>query len=385
MEINVGTFKPNKLMVEYVNQVIQSGRLSYGPFSKQFEQQFAQMHKAKYAIFSNSGTSSLLVALQTLKELDGWQDGDEVIVPALTFVATVNIVLQAGMKPVLIDIEPDFYGMNCELIPSAINSKTRAIMPVHTFGQPALISEVCYQGYINNLKVIIDSCEAVLVKHRGAPLGEWGNITCFSTYMAHFLPTGVGGIAITNDRQYAQHMRSLVNHGMSYFDLTNPGSFNPQKMHRDFLFTSIGHSARLTELEAAIGLAQLDNLPATIAKRQANAAYLINGLQKYESLIQLPETRPQTEHSFMMFPIVCKTVNRKAIITFLNDQEIATRLMLPLTNQPVYHDLFNEDDYPVAKWINQNGFYIGCHQDLRKKELDYIIAAFGEFFDAQRI
>lgn len=381
-QIGLGTFKPNDETFRLVNQVLRSGRLSYGPLSREFENRFAEMHGCKFGVLSNSGTSSLLVALQTLKELHGWQDGDEVIVPALTFVATVNVVLQLRLKPVLVDIEPDYYGMDCFKLGKATSNKTRCIIPVHTFGQPCYINEILSYSIWLGAKVIVDSCEAMLVKSLDKSIGYWGDIACFSTYIAHLLVTGVGGLSITNNPEYAEYMRSLVNHGIDLSELPSGADYDPSWLARKFTFDKIGHSFRLTELEAALGLAQLDDLANIIRKRQANAAYLTENLKPFEEWLQLPAIRPNTEHAFMMYPIVCRQAGiRDKLLNYLNVNGIGTRLMLPLTNQPAYKGLWDENDYPVAKWINESGLYIGCHQSLTQEDLEYIVEKFREFLN----
>lgn len=378
--ISIGTFQYTPEISSNILDTLTSGRLSYGPYSQRFEQDFAELHGCKYGVLSNSGTSSLLVALQTLKEIYNWQDGDEVIVPAITFVATVNIVLQSGLKPILVDVEPDYYGIDVEKISEVITDKTQCIIPVHTFGMPCDITAINYN--YADLRVIEDSCESMYVRQHNQPVGAWSDISCFSTYMAHLLTTGVGGIAITNFDIYAKTMRSLCNHGLSYDDLSaQEDEFSPDKLHRDFTFERVGHSFRITELEAAIGLAQLDLLPDIIKKRQSNAKYLTEQLEKYQDFIQLPAIRPNTEHAFMMYPIICNQHNvRDRLVRYLNENGIETRRMLPLVSQPVYRGLWNPDDYPVAKWIDDCGLYIGCHQDLSRGDLDYIIDVFHNFY-----
>ena len=389
------TFYPTDKMKEYIDDIMEAGRLSYGPYSQRFETEFAALHGCKYGVLSNSGTSSLLVALQTLKEVHNWQDGDEVIVPALTFVATVNVVLQAGLKPVLVDIEPDYYGINVNKISQVINNKTRCIIPVHTFGQPCdmdLLISYHQNATLPNgrfwntdIRIVEDSCECVGVNYRGCQdcidhsVGSESDIACFSFYMAHHITCGVGGMSITSNPEYARIMRSLVNHGLGFSNLPESEAFNTV---RDFEFDRIGHSFRVTELEAALGLAQLETLKDTLAKRLMNAANLREGLEDLQDFIQLPVTRPHTGNSFIMFPLACKQEGiRDKLTQHLNDKDIGTRRMLPLVNQPCYKGLWQPDDYPIAQWIDRNGFYVGCHQDLTTKDLDYMIEAIREFFE----
>jgi len=223
----------------------------------------------------------------------------------------------------------------------------------------------------------------MLVGYEGQSAGAWGDIGCFSTYVAHLITTGVGGIAITDDPDYAKTMRSLVNHGLSYGDLSGDSThFEPQRTRRDFVFDRVGHSFRITELEAAIGLAQLETWRGIILGRQANAVALTERLRDYEQYLQLPTVRPGAAHAWMMYPLVCRVEGaRDRLMAHLEVAGIGSRRMLPLTCQPVYRGLFCEDDYPVAKWINENGFYIGCHQGLGPGDLDYMAEVIGGFFE----
>jgi dTDP-4-amino-4,6-dideoxygalactose transaminase len=386
-QIGVGTFEVTPRMRALVNEVLDSGRISYGDKSRAFEERFAQLHGADYAVLSNSGTSSLHVALQAMKEIGGWSDGDEVIVPAVTFVASVNVILHNGLVPVLVDVDPRYYEIDCNLIEQAITPRTRAIMPVHLFGLPCDMTTIMDIAERHGLKVLADSCECMFVTHQGKPTGAWGDIVCYSTYVAHLLTTGIGGLSLTNDPRYAAKMRSLVNHGrdgiyLSIDDdrgLTN-GALK-EVIARRFNFESIGHSFRITELEAALGLAQLDDWYAMIFARQTNAKYITHLLSRYIEHLQRPLARPLTDHAFMMYPLVLRKEDKRALTELLEKRGIETRAMLPLINQPCYAGLWNADDYPVAQWIERSGFYIGCHQGLTINDLDRIVSAFAEYFE----
>lgn len=385
-QIGVGTFKTTSKMRQLVNEVLDSGRISYGPMSKAFEQRFAALHECRFGVLSNSGTSSLQVALQALKEMHGWQDGDEVIVPALTFVATVNIVLHNRMTPVLVDVEPDYYGIDVTKIEQAITPRTRAIIPVHLFGQPCDMQSVMAIARRHNLKVIEDSCECMFVSHHGRSAGAWGDVGCFSTYVAHLLTTGVGGLATTNDPELAARMRSLVNHGRDgiYIAIDDDKGKSADEMKevisRRFKFDSIGHSFRITELEAALGLAQLDDPMEMINQRLRNAIQLQTGLKSLVEHVQLPRIRQHTSHAFMMFPLVLRDEPKDALCQHLEAHGIETREMLPLVAQPCYTGMWNPDDYPVARWIDRSGFYVASHQDLTPDDLDRMVNAMQEYF-----
>lgn len=395
--IGVGTFTTTPKMRELVNRVLDSERISYGPMSRELEQRFAALHGCDYGVLSNSGTSSLQVALQAMKEIHGWKDGDEVIVPAVTFVATANIVLHNRMKPVLVDVDPIHYGINPGEIEHAITSRTRAVIPVHLFGQPC--DMVGVDGVLNGrLGVIEDSCECMFVRQKTLcddgemhykQVGSLGDIGCFSFYVAHLLTAGVGGIGITQSPIYAQKMRSLVNHGRDgiYISIDDDKDTETEKkqeiISRRFRFESIGHSFRITELESAIALAQLDDWEQMVAARQYNAYRLTEGLKQWEHRLQLPSERPGSGHAYMMYPVVLRDEPKIGLVTYLEERGIETRDMLPLTNQPVYRGMFNEDDYPVAKWINESGFYVASHQDLTEDEIDRIIETFSAWFQTR--
>lgn len=379
MQVTLGTWQSTPQIENAVVSVLRSGRLSYGPVSQAYEQRFASMHDCSYGVVSNSGTSSLVVALQALKQLHGWRDGDEVIVPALTFVASVNAILHNRLTPVLVDVNPHTFNIEPSLIESAITDRTRCIMPVHLFGQPAHMAKICPFALSRNLSVVEDSCEAVLAKQFGAYAGSWGDVGCFSTYAAHHLVTGVGGMATTNNPDLAKLMRSLVNHGIDLTELPNGENYDPSFLARKFRFTSVGHSFRMTELEAAIGLAQLDDLPAHIEQRRKNAEYLITGLTGLDGSIQTQATLFGARHSWMVFPVVMRYGSKWPVMRHLQAHGIECREMVPLTNQPCYN--FNEADYPVAKSINERGFYVGCHQGLTTEHLDYMIDWIGDYFN----
>jgi dTDP-4-amino-4,6-dideoxygalactose transaminase len=222
----------------------------------------------------------------------------------------------------------------------------------------------------------------MFASHYSSPVGSWSDIACFSTYVAHILTTGVGGIATTNNPDYATKMRSLVNHGRDgiYITIDDDIDYNTEVIKRRFNFESIGHSFRVTELEAALGLAQLEDWQENIHKRQANAARLYAGLKHLEDRLQLPEIRPHTSHSFMVFPIVLREGDKWDLCNFLEERGIETRELVRLTDQPCYSGMWNPDNYPVAKWLNSQGFYCGIHNGLTRDDIDYMIGVFDEYF-----
>lgn len=383
MQLGVGFIEIKDTDRQYVNQVLDTGRLSYGPFTKKFEEEFAKAHNVKYAIFCNSGTSALQVALHALKLKYGYQDGDEVIVPALTFVATTNIVLQNGMKPVLVDVDPLYYELDENLIEKAITPRTKVILPVHIGGLPCNMTKIMEIAKRHNLQVIEDSCETMFAKQSGQKVGSFGDIGCFSTYVAHILTTGVGGFVITNSEELATYCKSLFNHGRNniYLSIDDDKGKTQSELKeivsKRFQFEHIGYSYRATEFESAIGLAQIERYKENVSKRKENATYLYEGLKDLP--LGLPTERLDADHVYMFYPLVAE--DRNELCNYLEEHGIETRYLLPLTNQPVYKDLFNEDDYPVAKMLNEHAFYIASHPGLTKDDLDYIIRIFKEFYE----
>lgn len=368
---------------QLVREVMDSEWISPGPKINEFERRFAKAHDCAHGVMVNSGTDALRIALATLKEVHGWQDGDEVIVPALTFVATVNIVLQNGLKPVFVDVEADTFNLDPAKIAKARTSKTRAIIPVHMFGLMADMYAI--RKETEGLKVIEDSCETMGARFvLGGVCGSLGDIACFSTYACHLIVTGVGGIATTNNEEYASIMRSYANHGRDPYFL---GGYNQELknpvllIERRFLYHRVGYSSRVSEFEAAVGLGQLERLPTIIRQRQSNARKLAKLLSPVRYLdagpLQIPDTSPiDRDHAFMMFPIVIRdeNINRDEYCLYLEKHGIETRPLMPLLTQPVYKKLWGDisEDYPVAHRATTQGFYVGCHQKVTDDDLKYM-------------
>ena len=371
-----------------------SGRLSPGPFVQKFEKKFAEMHKQKYGIACNSGTSSLHVALEALKEKYSWDQNSEVLVPAITFIATSNAVMHAGMKPVFVDVDSRTYNIDTKLIEEKITENTVAIMPVHTFGQPCEMDSIVKIATKYGLKIVEDCAEAHFAVYKGRPVASFSNIAGSSTYVAHTITTGIGGVITTDDTNLAEIARSLIAHGRAC-TCENCIAYNSKQvcklrmqteMDRRFMMIRLGYSYRIGELEGALGVAQLENKDFIINTRKANAKILTDGLKDVEQYLQLPYYPEYVEHSFMMYPLVIKddkAFTRNEIVKYLEQNNIETRPMLPLLNQPIYKEIFGdiEKDYPVAQWINNNGFYVGCHHGLSKEELNMIIKTIHAFLE----
>lgn len=394
-QIGVGGIVISKKEKKYLRKVINSNRLSYGPFMQKFERDFAKEHQCKYGIMCNSGTSALRVAIEALKEYDQWKPGDEVLVPSVTFVASSNVIIQQGLKPIFVDVEKEYYGINPELIEKSITKKTKAIMVVHLFGMPCNMEKIMSIAKKHNLRVIEDSCETMFSTFQEQKVGSFGDISCFSTYSAHMIATGVGGIALTNNDDLAIILRSLINHGRDniYISIDDDKVADTEQrkmvIARRFNFVRLGYSFRVTEMEAALAQAQLEDKDEMLQKRRNNAAFLTKALSTHQDSLQLPKIRPESTHSWMMYPIVITdhTIKKTDLVNYLEENMIETRDMLPLINQPVYKKLFGdlESKNPVAAWINENGFYIGCHQFMGKKQLEHIRKTFNQYFKNKKV
>lgn len=386
--IGVGDIRLTKSDKNAVIDVLNSNRLSYGPVSQAFEKKFAQIHNSKFAIFTNSGTSSLQIALAALKEKYQWNDGDEVIVPAVTFVATVNIVIQNKMKPVFVDVDGQTFNIDHTKIESAISPRTRAIIPVHLLGLPASMEPIMQISRKYGLKVIEDSAETMFAKYKGKPVGSFGEIGCFSTYIAHYIVTGVGGLNTTSDPDLAVRLRSLMNHGRDsiYISIDDDSTENSDKLkeiiQKRFSFTSIGYSYRATEMEAALGLSQLQRKNNIIKRRKETAAKYIRGLKDLNEYLSFQYTPEDRENVYMLFGIVSKTDEKRALVNFLEESKIETRDLLPLINQPIYTKLFGNlsGKYPIADYLNKSGFYIGSHQYITNRQVEHVVETFHKFF-----
>ena len=371
-------------------QVLDSNRITAGPMMSRFESRIAELHGCRFGLMSNSGTSSLQIALGALKEIHGWNDGDEVLVPSVTFVATSNIVLYNNLVPVFVDVEPEYYDIDPAQIERRITKRTRAIIPVHIGGLPCDMDPILDIAKRHGLRIVEDSAETMFAKHKGRPVGSFGDVGCFSTYAAHIITTGVGGVGTTNDPDILVAMKSIMNHGRDSIyiriddDKGRSGNDLFEIADRRFSFVRLGHSFRCTEMEAALGIAQLEEHEEHWATRQRIACRYSAALGSLEGRLQLPAIRPQTEHAFMFYPLVLTDPrdSRSSLIRFLEDRGIETRYLLPLINQPVYRSMFGnlDSDYPVAARLNEAAFYIGCHPEMTDDDADYVIDTIQAYF-----
>ena len=385
MGITLGHLDISDKAKQYVNDCLDNNRLSKGKYTIEFENRFSELHECKHGIFMNSGTSALQVALAALKERYKYEEGAEVLVPAITFIATSNIVLQNGLKPVFVDVDPYTFNINPQEIEKHITYKTRAIIPVHLFGLPADMPAIVRIARDNHLDVIEDSCETMFAGIDGKSVGSFGDLACFSTYVAHLIVGGVGGLVITDDDSLAEMCRSLMAHGRDsiYTSIDDDDTITKDLIERRYKFDRVGYSYRATEIEAAIALSELERWQENISRRRYNASILDNKLSIFSDYLQRQAIPLGYDHSYMMYPLVCKEgVDREDLLMYLEHRGIETRYLFPLLSQPVYQRLFPglAEKYPVASRLEKNGFFVGMHQGFRDKEIEYIADTFGSYF-----
>jgi dTDP-4-amino-4,6-dideoxygalactose transaminase len=290
-----------------------------------------------------------------------------------------------GFNPVFVDVDPYTFNMDPKEIEKHITPKTRAIVPVHLFGLPCNMEAIMEIAKRNGLQVLEDSCETAFAKMKGQSVGSFGDAACFSQYVAHHVVAGVGGMVTTNDAALEVLCRSFMAHGRDSIYTRLEDDENPTSsiIERRYKFDRLGFSYRCTELEAALGLAELERWEENIGRRRSNAALLTQLLGRFEDYLQLPYIPKGYEHSFMMFPMVCKAgVDREALLMYLEKHAIETRYMFPLLSQPVYRRLFPgmAEKYPVARHLETKGFFVGMHQGMDSKDMHYIADTFAGYF-----
>ncbi|HCJ67037.1 MAG TPA: DegT/DnrJ/EryC1/StrS family aminotransferase [Elusimicrobia bacterium] len=384
------TEKTKKLM----KRILDTGMVSGGKHVREFENRFAELIGTKEAIALSSGTDADALALAVFYDF-GAQRNDEIIVPALSFAATGNAVLQSGFKPVFVDIERKTLNVDPSRIEERITEKTRAIMPVHLMGKPAEMDEINKIAKKYNLYVIEDAAEAQSALYKGKNIGTLGDMSAFSLYIAHIISTIEGGIITTNNSEFAEILRSLRAHGRACKCKTCVLNVNSRycskrfKYNTDvrFIFERIGFSAKMNELEAAVGLGYLGIYPEIFKKRKQNFLYIREKFRKFTPYLVTINPKPYEEMAPYAFPIILQEgtkFTRDELVAYLEKNGIDTRsLFLSMPTQcPGFKFLgYKLGDFPEAEYIGNNGLHIGVHQDITKEHIDYFIALVEKFLE----
>jgi dTDP-4-amino-4,6-dideoxygalactose transaminase len=296
-----GTFLPfftpdiTEREVEEVSNALREGWLTYGPRTREFARRFAEHVGAAHAVPTSSCTASLFLSLEVL----GIGRGDEVIVPALTFASTVHVIVQAGAKPVLADIETESFGLDPEEVGKAIGPRTRGILPVHYGGQACRIEELVALGRERGVPVIEDAAHSFGASLGGRRIGTFGDATCFSFYATKNITTGEGGMITTEDAGLAERLGLLAFHGLEGDAWQRYGS--PGRWYYDVV--EAGYKLNMNDLAAAIGLVQLERAEEIRAGRERVAEILRRGLEDQDDALELPTVRPGAEHTWHLFAL----------------------------------------------------------------------------------
>jgi dTDP-4-amino-4,6-dideoxygalactose transaminase len=394
MRVPFGTIAITQESKDLINKIMDSAKVSSGKYVREFEKKFAKLVNAKEAVAVSSGTDADTLALAVLYDC-GAKRGDEVIVPALSFVATGNSVLHAGFIPVFVDIQKETLNINPSLIERAITKKTRAIMPVHLMGKPAKMEMINKIAKKHHLYVIEDAAQAHGAVYKGRNVGQWGDLAAYSLYLAHVITTVEGGVVTTNNEKFSQILRSLRCHGRAckcevcILNTTCGYCAKRFKHGKDirFIFERVGYSSKMNEFEAAVGLGSLSAYQEIIKKRHHNLMTMIKRLEefgKYFFTIQEDKDEIIGPHAF---PIIVKEnapFTRDQLVDYLDKQGIDTRDLFSSmpTQCPGFSYLGHKlGSFPNAEYMGNYGFHIGVHQDINNGQIDYIFSALKLFID----
>lgn len=388
--------------LQYMVDASLDGWLTTGRFNDQFEEELANYIGVKHLITVNSGSSANLVAFSTLTSPKlgprAIQKGDEVIGVAAGFPTTVNPIVQFGAIPVFVDVDSETHNIDADLIEAAISPKTKAIMLAHTLGNPFNLEKVKAICEKHHLWLIEDCCDALGATYNGQHVGTFGDIATCSFYPAHHITMGEGGAVFTNDSKLAVIAESFRDWGRDCYckpgcDNTCGTRFNmqlgslPQGYDHKYTYSHLGYNLKISDMQAACGLAQLKRLPEFVEKRNANFDYLSKRLASLTDYIDLTKPTANSTPSWFGFPITVKEsagINRVDLTKYLDQYKIGTRLLFAgnLIRQPYFEGI----EYRVVgslentdKTMNQT-LWLGIYPGLDKPQLDYIAEKLEEFF-----
>jgi dTDP-4-amino-4,6-dideoxygalactose transaminase len=359
--------------IQSVVETLRSGWLTTGSKVKRFEEDFARYVGAQHAVAVNSGTAALHLALDAV----GIKEGDEVIVPTMTFTATAEVVLYFKARPILVDCQRDTFNLDPTRIEAAITPKTKAIIPVHMAGQPCDMDAILSIARKHDLRVIEDAAHSLPAGYRGHTLGTIGDITCFSFYATKTITTGEGGMATTNNSEWAQRMRMMSLHGISHDAwkrYTKEGSWY-------YEVVSPGFKYNLTDIAAAIGIEQLKKCDEFWEARRRIATIYEKAFAGLEE-IQVPLCRNDVQHAWHLFVIQLNVerlrINRNQFIDALREKEIGTSVhFIPLHLHPYYRDKFGyrPEDFPNARAAFERIISLPIYPGMSKADVEKVTGA----------
>jgi dTDP-4-amino-4,6-dideoxygalactose transaminase len=351
---------------ESIERVLESSNFILGAEVDKFEKEFAAFCRAKYAVGVSSGTNALSLALSALDI----KQGDEVITTPNTFVATAAAISHAGARPVLVDVDPESYNIDVSKIEGAISGKTRAIIPVHLYGQPSEMDAVLQLAKRHNLKVVEDACQAHGAEYRSRRVGPLGDIAAFSFYPGKNLGAyGDGGAVVTDKFELAERIRLLRNHG------------SPKKYYHEI----IGYNSRFDEIQAAILRVKLRFLDDWNAKRRINATTYSEYLKDLadRGLVTIPKERNVVKHVYHLYVIQVEELVRDGLIQHLNARGIGAQIHypIPIHLQKAYSHLgYNQGSFPVTEKLAKRIISLPMFPELERHEIEYIAQEIRAFF-----
>lgn len=363
MRINFGDVVIGEVARDRIRKALNKNWVSEGDNVTEFEEKFANQFDYQYAVATSSGTDACTIACASLYDL-GADRGDEIIVPALTFCATVNAILAAGFKPVFVDIDISTLNIDVNKIEAEITKRTRAIMPVHIMGKPCDMATIMAIAKANNLYVIEDCCEAHGARYNGKPVGSFGDFGCFSFYCAHVITSGEGGMVVTNSRDKELLLKSIKSHGRPFDSIY-------------FDFQRFGLNSRMNDLTAAVGIEQVMLFEQTFKKRRDNLFILLKLLDDLRWYFQFIEEKEYEVVSPHAFPIILKNTNksRDRLYDYLTSKGIQCKTLfgcLPTQHKAFEFLGYDLHAFPTAEFVGQQGLHFGIHQYLTNNDLHFI-------------
>ncbi len=395
-KVTFGTIRIPELSKKLIAECLETTRISSGALVRKLERRFAELVGMEAAVAVSSGTDADVLALAVLHDM-GTQRGDEVIIPSLSFVATGNAVVHAGFTPVFVDIEAHTLNIDPARIEEAITERTRAIMPVHLMGKPAEMDTINDIARRHDLLVVEDAAEAHGAMYKGKPAGALADMGAFSLYVAHIITTGEGGIITARTEEQAEILRSLRSHGRNcvcgscvlnkgavYCDkrFSGPGGEDVR-----FTFSRIGYSCKMNELEAAIGLGNMEDYDDILAKRRQNLLHVLERFDRFSPYLTTIQEEAHEQIGPHAIPIVMQpdaTFTRAQLTEYLERRGIETRtLFVSMPTQcPGFAHLGHKlGEFPVAEYMGRYGIHVGVHHDLEIDDMQYVLDVLAEFLE----
>jgi CDP-6-deoxy-D-xylo-4-hexulose-3-dehydrase len=415
-EFPASGFEPGETQIHFAGRVFDDSELvnlvdasldfwlTTGRYAEEFERRFATLFGLRHALLVNSGSSANLVALSCLTSRKlgrrRMRPGDEVITVASSFPTTVNPIVQNGLVPVFVDVDIPTYNIDVQMLDAALSDRTRAIMVAHTLGNPFDLDAVTAFAREHDLWLIEDCCDALGSTYRGKMVGTFGDLATVSFYPAHHITMGEGGCVLTNTGRLKVLAESFRDWGRDCW--CAPGKENtcgkrfdhqlgelPYGYDHKYIYSDIGYNLKLTDMQAAIGVAQLEKLESFTRARRRNFQLLYDGLQDLQEHLILPQATAHSDPSWFGFPLALREdspVSRDHILRFMNDRKIATRLLFGgnLLRQPAYLDVPHRriGNLERADIVMNRVFWVGVYPGLTDESVQFMIESFHDAIDA---